>query len=163
MTTPAVARTGRWIAAVGGALLFASLFLTWSRSPYRNLLVVFGAVNRSGGFSAAGTKTAWQAYSVGDVCLAGLAVAVATAALSNRGGVRRLVLIATGAGLIFTIDQIVDAPGPTVPREFARTLPARFADALAWRAGGGETLATVALIIAIVGLVATLAPRPIQG
>lgn len=109
---------------------------------------------------ARGNKSAWQVYLGGRHLPGGARRRGSAAALINRADVRRLALIATGAGLIFTIDQTGNPPGPTVPAELARSLALRLLhNRFAWTAGADETVATVALVAAGCGLAVTLAAR----
>jgi hypothetical protein len=155
-------RAGRLTAAAGAVVLFVSLFLTWTAGRAANFLILFGAVNRRGGFFASASRTAWEAYSFADVALAALAVVIVFGARSKRAGVQVVALIAAVAGLGFAIDQIADPPGAgfSLPSAFAHRLPASFAQHVFGSASGsGEGVATVALVVAIAGLVVVLTSR----
>ena len=114
-----------WLILLGAVALAVSLFLPWSHQH------------------VAGDSTAWQVYSIVDVCLAVLAAALALTALIG-GSVRRLVLvIASGVALAFTIHA--QATPPTNGTTPTATVPAP-------RPGAGETVAIVGLAVAVAGL-----------
>jgi hypothetical protein len=118
-----------WLILLGAVALAVALFLPWSHQHV------------SGGTDP--HPTAWQVYSIVDVCLALLAAALALVALIG-GRVRRLVVvIASGVALAFTVHA--HATPPTNGTVATATIPAP-------RPGAGETVAIVGLAVAIAGL-----------
>jgi hypothetical protein len=134
--------------AIGAVALLASLFLTWSHQFSRSFSTEWGA---SGQLRAAPhDPTAWQVYSIADVILALLALALLAAAL--RGGRRARLVLFAGAliALAFTLHAL-SAP----PTDGANLVPPFGAPGYVPNApasGAGETVAVVALGVAIAGL-----------
>ena len=96
---------GEWLAAAGGALLLASLFLAW--------------------FAGTGSRasvTGWQAFAAVDVVLAlvgacALALAAVTAAWLGPGlpvAMTVLTAVAGSAGVLLVAVRLLDEPGPDV-------------------------------------------------
>jgi hypothetical protein len=157
-----VPRAGRLIAAAAAAALFISSFLTWGAAGQSNFLVVFGAVNRRGGFFADTSKSAWDAYPVAAAALALLAVVIIVATRLDRVRLLLLALIGSLAGLGFAIDQIAHPPADAsvLPLGFIRPPRAKFVPhVFATTAGTGETLAAVALVAVVIGLTVALTSR----
>ncbi len=112
-----------WLILLGAVALVVALSLPWSRHGHAD-------------------QTAWQVYSVLDVGLAVLAAGLGLVALLGGRTRRMLALIASGVALAFTIHAHVTPPtnGSLV---YAAAAP---------RPGAGETVAIVALGVAIAGL-----------
>jgi hypothetical protein len=161
--TREVARVGRLVASVPALILFASLFLTWGGNGRANFLVVFGALDRIGGsFKTPPSENAWQAYWVVALALAVLAALIVVAVFVDRPRVELLAVFTAVLGLGFAIDQIADPPQTALalPTTFVRSAPAGFPHELFGGAPGvGETLATVALVVAIGGFLVMLTSR----
>ena len=116
-----------WLLVLGAAGLFISLFLTWSRAP-RALPGV------------ARDPTAWQVYSIVDVVLALLSVALIVVALVGRRRTRIGALMAAAIALAFAVHAHGTPPtNGAVAHERAS-------------AGVGDTVAIVSLSAAIAGL-----------
>jgi hypothetical protein len=141
---------GAAIVVVGALLLFGSLFLTWSHQFSKAVLSRWGASPVLAGVPR--NPTAWQLYSAADVLLAVLAVALAIVAFAGRRRARLLVAAAAGVALAFAV-HAQNVP-PTNRATFFQaavhvpTMPS---------AGLGESVATVGLVVAIVGLLLSLA------
>lgn len=144
---------GDWMVIAGAAVLFGSLFLTWSHQFSRRFLAEWGAAPVLSGVPR--NPTAWQVYSIADVLLALLAVSLPAIALTaGRRG--RLVLLATaGVALAFTVHALNVAPtnGAAFYQPMLGT-PGYVPNMPT--AGPGEPLAIVGLGIAMVGLLLTL-------
>jgi hypothetical protein len=138
---------------LGGALLFVSLFLTWSHQLGRAELSRFGGAALYG---VARDPTAFQVYAIAGVVLALLAVGVAAAGLWGQRPVRALALLGALLGLAFVIRADVSAPTNGV------LLVARMGPSAGYfrdpaTAGAGETLAIAGLGIAAAGLLGAVA------
>lgn len=148
-----VRRIADWLTLAGGALLFLSLFLTWSHQ-LPPALVGSPAVR-----GVPPDPTAWQVYAVADVLLAVLAGALAAVALRGRSRrVRWALLVAVALALAFTVHAADVAPkNGVLVAQAGRYVPA------AATPGGGETVAIVALGLAATGLLASLVKaRPVR-
>jgi hypothetical protein len=96
-------RPGELLAAAGGVVLLASMFLDW-----------YGPVGRTDGV------TAWQAFTVADVLIAIVAlfaIALAVAQVALRGPALPVALgvitsAVTIAGVIVVVFRLIDQPGP---------------------------------------------------
>ena len=138
-----------WMIVVGGLMLFASLFLTWSHQFSRPFLTEFGTTDLLHGVPH--DPTAWQVYSSMDVVLALVAVGLVSISML---GARRDRIVAAGASavaLIFTFNALSNPPtsGANIFNP-AYSVP-HYASPGA-TAGAGETLAILALLIALGGL-----------
>jgi len=138
-----------WLVVLGAIGLFASLFLTWSHQFSPGLLQVPGARVALQGVLP--DPTGWQVYSVTDVALAALALALGLAALV--GGRRfRLVLVPfVAAALAFVLHALSSPPTNGVRLVNPGTLVPQYAPISA-AAGVGETVALLGLIVALVGV-----------
>jgi hypothetical protein len=79
--------------AGGGLGVFGSLFADWRTSPIRNFLVLFGALDRLGGFWRLGDRNAWQLYSVAGILLVVLAVLLLGVAAIDRWQLRAAAIL----------------------------------------------------------------------
>jgi hypothetical protein len=138
-----------WSIVVGAAGLFLSLFLTWSHQFSPAFLAVWGSSARLIGVPH--DPTAWQLYSVIDVLLALLAVGLLAVALVGGRHARLGAMVGAAIALAFTLHALrtpptnganIFDPSLSVPN-YLRNSPA---------AGIGETVAIVALIVALFGL-----------
>lgn len=143
-----------WLMLIGGFILFISLFLTWSHQLPPGLLDVFAGSAAIQGVPR--DPTAWQVYSVADVLLAVLAAALVLAALRARSRRLRLtVLVAVAVALAFTVHALSVAPTNGLLVVDPRNPPAYLPHHAT--AGAGETVAIVALALAALGLLLSLA------
>jgi hypothetical protein len=143
---------GDWLILGGAAALFGSLFLPWSHQFSQLLLMQFrGAPILQG---VPHDPTAWQVYSVADVLLALVALALVLAAVVGNHAARQVVTVVSVIALIFVI-HAVSAPPTTgtllfnpalaVP-QYAPTNPG---------SAPGETVALLGLLAALAGLALT--------
>ena len=112
---------------LGAALLFVSLFLTWSHQPSRLQGVPADA-------------TAWQVYTYADVLLALLAAGLVVAALRMSPTARLGAAAVVAAALAFVAHAVA------VPPSDVGVTDVRAA------AGVGETIALIGLVLALAGL-----------
>lgn len=146
-------RVGKWLIVIGGTGLFLSLFLTWSHQFSPAFLSEWGASAELVGVPH--DPTAWQIYSAADVVLALIALGlVLSAVLGGRRGLAAAGMGAVGA-IAFTLHAIARPPssGANIFDPSLR-VPNYFPNSPA--AGVGETVALVALILALVGLALSL-------
>jgi hypothetical protein len=143
-----------WLIALGAVGLFASLFLTWSHQITPALLAVPGA--RSALQGVPPNPTGWQVYSVADVALTALAVALALAALIGRRRFRAIVLPFVLVALAFVLHALSSPPTNGVRLVNPGTAIPQYAP-IAPTAGMGETVALLALLIALAGIALSLA------
>jgi hypothetical protein len=144
---------GDWLIIAGALLLFGSLFMTWSHQFSRGFLAEWGAAPVLSGVPR--NPTAWQVYSVADVLLALLAVALPVVALAGGRGARLVLLAAAAVALAFTVHALNEAPtnGAAFYQPMLGT-PGYIANMPT--AGPGEPVATFSLVTAILGLLLTL-------
>ncbi len=144
---------GDCLIIAGALLLFGSLFLTWSHQFSRAFLAEWGAAPVLSGVPR--NPTAWQVYSVADVLLVLLAVALPAVALVGGRRARLVLLAAAGVALAFTVHARNEAPtnGAAFFQPMLGT-PGYVPNMPT--AGSGESVAIVALGTAIVGVVLTL-------
>ncbi len=134
---------------IGAAVLFASLFLTWSHQFSPAFLAEFGTSDLLRGVPR--DPTAWQVYSSADVLLAVLAIALVGAAMIGSPRLRMAALVAAAIGLGFTLHALSSPPtnGANIFNP-AYSVP-HYASPGA-TAGVGETVAIIALLLALGGL-----------
>jgi hypothetical protein len=135
-----------WLIVLGALLLLLSLFLTWSHQFSKAFVTQVGAAQLQG---VPSDPTAWQVYSIADVLLALLAVALVVAAAVAGRHARMSALAAAAIGLVFTLHAMSVAP--TNGANISSGNPAHLIASTATSAGG-EVVAVVALGLAIVGL-----------
>ena len=130
----------------GALLLFGSLFFTWSHQFSKGFLAQWGASPVLSGVPR--NPTAWQVYSVADVLLALLAVALPIVALVGGRRMRLVAIAAAGVGLAFALHAL-GVPPTNRATFFQATgnVPV---------AGQGEAVAIAGLGTAIIGLLLTL-------
>jgi hypothetical protein len=138
-----------WLIVAGAAGLFGSLFLTWSHQFSAAFLAVWGTSDQLRGVPH--DPTAWQVYSTADVLLALLAGALIAVALFGSRQARTGALAGAGLALAFTIHALAVPPtnGASI-FDPSLSVPNYFPSSAS--AGIGETVALVALVLAIVGL-----------
>jgi hypothetical protein len=139
-------RVADWLILVGAAALFASLFLSWSHQFSPGFLAQWGTSSQLSGVRH--DPSAWQVYSAADVILALLAVGLVIVALVGRPPVRIGTLVVCGLAVAFTL-RALDTP-PTIG---ANILDPAVNVANSPGAGAGETVALLALGLAMAGLV----------
>jgi hypothetical protein len=139
-----------WLVIVGAIGLFISLFLPWSHQFSAAFLAQWGASDLLRGVPH--DPTAWQVYSSTDVLLALLAIALVVVALKGSRRVRAGAAAAAAVGLAFTLHALstpptyganIFDPSLSVPNYFPNTPTA----------GIGETLAVIAIVVSLIGLV----------
>jgi hypothetical protein len=140
-------RAAEWLQVAGGVLLFAALFLTWSHQYRAAVLDVPGMRAALAGVPR--DATAWQVYSAADVLLALLALGFALGVLLRRS---RAIVVVLGLLATAFVAHAIAAP-PTNGVDVVVPGGAHYL-ARAAGAGVGETVAIVALVIAMVGAVA---------
>jgi hypothetical protein len=142
-----------------------SLFLDWSTRSARALrdfLIMFGSLDRLGPVLSSFDRTGWQVYPVAGSLLAALAALLVAVAFVGGRPIRPLVTILSLAALVFAIHALAAPPASAGSRSLIAPLtPHDGVTALGAEAGPGETLAIVALIVALVGLALGLASRPL--
>jgi hypothetical protein len=139
-----------WLILVGAAALFASLFLTWSHQFSPAFLARWGSSSQLSGVPH--DPTAWQAYSAADVMLALVALALVIVALVGSRAVRLGTLVVCGLAVAFTL-RALDTPPTTGANIFDPSLSVARYFPNAPGAGVGETVALIALALAMTGLV----------
>jgi hypothetical protein len=134
---------------IGGVLLFVSLFLTWSHQFSPSFLAVFGTSDLLRGVPR--DPTAWQVYSSMDIVLAIVAAGLVAIAMFGSRRERIIAAVAAAVALVFTFNALSNPPtnGANIFNP-AYNVP-HYASPGA-TAGGGETLAILALVIALGGL-----------
>ena len=139
-----------WLVIVGAIGLFISLFLPWSHQFSAAFLAEWGASDLLRGVPH--DPTAWQVYASTDVLLALLAIALVVVALKGSRRVRAGAAAAAAVGLAFTLHALstpptnganIFDPSLSVPNYFPNTATA----------GIGETLAVIAIVVSLIGLV----------
>jgi hypothetical protein len=140
---------GDWMILAGAVVLFGSLFLTWSHQFSPALLSQFGSSPVLRGVPR--DPTAWQVYSIADVLLALLAVALGVIAAAGSRTARRSVAGAGGIGLAFVLHATATPPtnGANIANP-SLSPPAYFHNSPS--AGTGATLAALGLVVALIGL-----------
>jgi hypothetical protein len=145
---------GDVLVITGALLLFGSLFLTWSHQFSRGFLAEWGAAPVLSGVPR--NPTAWQVYSVADVLLALVALALPAVALAGGRRARLVLLAAAGAALAFTVHALNVAP-TNGAAFFQPMLGTSGYVPNVPTAGSGEPVAIVGLVTAMLGLLVTLA------
>jgi hypothetical protein len=139
-----------WLVLGGGALLFISLFLPWSDQFSAPFLAQFGRSALLSGVPH--DPTAWQVYSIVDVLLALLAGALVAAALWGGRVARWCTLAGAAVALAFTLQAVATPPtdGAIVFNGGAHYV------STGATAGAGETVAIIALVAAMLGLLVSV-------
>lgn len=139
--------------ALGGGLLFVSLFAVWSHQFSPAVLAHYGSSSALRGVPR--TPDAWQVYSAADVLLVLLAVALAVVAVRRGPGTAgRWVLAAALAVALAFAGHAASVP-PTNGATLYDAAAGHDVDTGA-RVGPGETLALVALSLGMVGTLLSL-------
>jgi hypothetical protein len=143
-----------WLVLLSGVVLFASLFLTWSRLSPAYLAVADQLQTLQG---VAREPTAWQAYSAADVVLAVLAVAMLVVALIGSKSARIITIAAALVALAFVVHAANVPPTNGAADAFRPSLDVPVYVAPAPKPGPGETVAIIALVVAMGGIALSLA------
>lgn len=138
-----------WLIVIGAAVLFASLFLTWSHQFSRLFLLTFGTSDLLRGVPH--DPTAWQVYSAADIVLALLATALVLVAMLGKRPVRIAATAAGAVALGFTLHALSTPPTNGADIFHAAYSVPQYASPGA-TAGPGETVATLGLLLALGGL-----------
>lgn len=138
-----------WLMLLAAPILLGSLFLAWSHQLSPALRARYGSTAILQGVPA--DPTAWQVYSTADVLLALVAAGLLAAALRGGRSGRAVLTGAVMIALVFTVHALSVPPanGVTVFDSLASP-PGYVANPI--RAGVGETLALVALVMGLAGL-----------
>jgi hypothetical protein len=132
-----------WLLLAGALALIVALFLPWSHQFSRAFLAQWGPTGALRGIPR--SPTAWQVYSMGDVALAALAVALLVVALIGGRTRRVVVLAATAVALAFVVHAA--AVPPTLGAEGLNGPVSNSPGS-----GAGETVALAALAVTLAGL-----------
>ena len=134
---------------VGAVGLFVSLFLTWGHQFSPAFLAEWGSSDQLAGVPH--NPTAWQLYSATDVLLALLAGGLLVIALVGGRTARLSAMFAASIALAFVLHALSTPPsnGANIFNP-ALSVPTYFPNSPT--AGIGETVAIVALILALFGL-----------
>jgi hypothetical protein len=138
-----------WLIVIGAVLLFLALFLTWSHQFSPAFLLEFGTSDLLRGVPH--DPTGWQVYSAADVLLALLSAGLVAAAILGTRRIRILTAGAAAVALGFTLHALSSPPtnGANIFRA-SNSVP-QYASPGA-TAGVGETVAIIALVLALAGL-----------
>jgi len=136
-----------WLLALAAPLLLVSLFLTWSHQ----FTGAFAARYRPAIQGVPRDPTAWQVYSIADVFLAVVAVALMALALWGGRARRLVVALLLAVALAFTVHAASVPPtNGAVVFDSSATPPGYVANGAT--SGAGETVALVALILGAAGV-----------
>jgi hypothetical protein len=146
--------TANWLILVGALALFGSLFLTWSHQLTTPLLTVFGPLSPAlQGVPA--DPTAWQVYSAADVVLALLAAGLVASAVIGSRAARQCAAVAAVLAVIFVVHAIAAPPtNGVLLSDPSQSIPNYLS--ITPGAGVGETVALLALLLALAGLLLSL-------
>jgi hypothetical protein len=138
-----------WLIVIGAVVLFVSLFLTWSHQFSPSFLAEFGTSDLLRGVPR--DPTAWQVYSAADVLFALLSALLLAVAVLGSRSVRIIAAVCGAGALVFTLHALSSPPtnGATIFNP-AYSVP-HYASPGA-SAGAGETVAILALLLALSGL-----------
>ncbi len=146
-----------WLVVIGGVGLFISLFLTWSHQFSPRFLLEFGTSDLLRG--VAHDPTAWQVYSVADVVLALLAAGLVAAAMIGTRPIRMTATLAAAVALGFTL-HAVSAPPTNGANIFNPAFSVPHYASPGATAGVGDTVAIIALVVALCGLALSFTADP---
>jgi len=138
---------------LSGAVLFASLFLTWSRLSPAYLTIANQLQALQG---VPHDPNAWQVYSAADVALAVLAGSLIAVALIGSRLARMCAILAAFLALGFAIHAANVPPTNGAADAFQPSLGVPSYVPASPSQGAGETLAIVALLAALTGLAVSL-------
>lgn len=143
-----------WLIVLGAALLFGSLFLTWSHQLSPIVVSSFGRSPALQGVPS--DPTAWQVYTAADVLLTLLALAFLVAVALGSRAARQLAAAGAAVALVFVVHALASPPSNGVVLfNTVSNVPQPVPDAPT--AGPGETLAVVGLLLALAGLALSFA------
>lgn len=132
-----------------GVALLASLFMPWSHQLPPAFFVRYASTGALAGVPP--NPDAWQVFSAVDVMLALLAAGLLAAALRGGRPARLILLAALGVALVFTVHALAVPPTNGVLLYDPAHSPPGYAPVGAG-AGTGETMALLALVLGIAGL-----------
>ncbi len=138
-----------WLTVIGGVLLLGSLFLVWSHQFSAPFLAQFGSSDLLRGVPR--DPTAWQVYSSMDVVLAIVAVGLVATAMFGSRRERFVAAAAALVALIFTFNALSNPP-TTGANIFNPAFGVPDYASPGASAGVGETVAILALLMALAGL-----------
>jgi hypothetical protein len=138
-----------WLMMAAAPLLFISLFLPWSHQISAGLAARYAHSPALPGIPR--DPTAWQVYSIVDVLLALLVVALILVALFGLGSGRLAVAGGLLLALVFTIHAMAVPPTNGV---YLPSLPGIASNHP--QSGAGEVLAAIALVAGTAGVLLSL-------
>jgi hypothetical protein len=136
-----------WLMLIGAVVLLVSLFLTWSHQLPPAFRRAWPAPALAG---VAPNPTAWQVYSIADVCLALTSAGLVLVAFVGTRRARVIALAPVVLALVFVLHAA--AHPPTNGLDLHTPPPGGVAVADRPASGFGETLATAGLAVALAGL-----------
>jgi hypothetical protein len=136
-----------WLMVLGGPILLASLFLTWSHQFSRAFLAQYGSSAALNGVPH--DPTAWQLYSAADLLLVLLAGGLLAAALRGTRNTRLALVIPLMVAIAFTLHAL-SVPPTNGADLFNAGLGRYAADTPA--AGPGEVVALIGLGLGLSGV-----------
>ena len=145
---------GRVAVVAAGILLLVSLFLTWTSLSLQQLALLAVTANGSLGRLSL-SWNAWQAYAGVAAALTAVGVLLIVTGVLNRLPLIVPAGLACLAALGFVIVQLADPPS-ALPTHLGSALPSSGATARS-TAGAGETVALIALVLAVIAMWAMLA------
>jgi hypothetical protein len=134
-----------WLMILGALVLVISLFLTWSHQLSPGFRAQFAGTPALVGVPRA--PTAWQVYSIADVCLALVATTLIGVAFVGTRSARLFALVPAGIALAF----VIHAAGVPPTNGLTAALPAGYLPDHP-TSGAGETVALAAIGTALAGL-----------
>jgi hypothetical protein len=146
-------RIADWLIVGGAVLLLVSLFLTWSHQFSPRFLAQWGSADALRGVPR--EASAWQVYSAADVLLTLLAAGLVAVAVLGRHVARLISAVGAAVALAFVVHALANPPtnGANIfDPELA--VPGLASNSPA--AGPGETVALLALVVALVGVALSL-------
>ena len=144
-----------WLMVIGAPILLGSLFLSWSHQFSRSLLLHYAGSAVLDGVPR--DPTAWQVYSTADVLLALVAGWLLAMALRGTRNGRIALVLALAVALAFTV-HAMSVP-PTNGADIFNSAAGHYA-ANSPAAGPGETLAAVALVLGLAGVLLSFTADP---
>ncbi len=137
-----------WLMLIGAVAVVVSLFLTWSHQLPLAFRRAWAGPELAG---VAANPTAWQVYSLADVCLALVAAGLVLVAFLGTRRARVIALVPLIVALVFVRHAAVRPPTNGLDLQSPRPGAAAVADHAT--SGFGETLATIGLGAGLAGLV----------
>jgi hypothetical protein len=138
-----------WLVLLSAVGLFLSLFMTWSRLSPAYLAVADQLQTLQG---VPPDPTAWQVYTAADILLAVLAAGLIVVALAGSKRGRICALAAAFLALGFVIHAAGAPPTTGAADAFQPSLDVPTYVAPSPEPGAGETVAIIALVMAVSGI-----------